>query len=100
MHFRLGARPLQLRGKIFHLQRPASYGVAVHRYTEPHQEVDDELVPNILLALLSWLAKVEAQKISERARAGMARAKAKASGKANARLHRASPMCPRSQAAS
>ncbi len=32
---------------------------------------------NILLALLSSLAKVEAQKISERTRAGMARAKAK-----------------------
>ena len=32
---------------------------------------------NILLALLSSLAKVEAQKISDRTRAGMARAKAK-----------------------
>ena len=32
---------------------------------------------NILLALLSSLAKVEAQKISERTRAGMSRAKAK-----------------------
>ena len=31
---------------------------------------------NILLALLASLAKVEAQKISERTRAGMARAKA------------------------
>jgi DNA invertase Pin-like site-specific DNA recombinase len=35
------------------------------------------LVRNILLALLSSLAKVEAQKISERTKAGMARAKAK-----------------------
>jgi putative DNA-invertase from lambdoid prophage Rac len=35
------------------------------------------LVRNILLALLSSLAKVEAQKISERTRAGMARAKSK-----------------------
>jgi DNA invertase Pin-like site-specific DNA recombinase len=33
-------------------------------------------VRNILLALLASLAKVEAQKISERTRAGMARAKA------------------------
>ena len=38
---------------------------------------DNELVRNILLALLSSLAKVEAQKISERTKAGMARAKAK-----------------------
>ena len=38
---------------------------------------DGELVRNILLALLSSLAKVEAQKISDRTKAGMARAKAK-----------------------
>jgi DNA invertase Pin-like site-specific DNA recombinase len=62
---------------IVHLQRLASYGVAFHSYTEPHLATDNELVRNILLALLSSLAKVEAQKISERTKAGMARAKAK-----------------------
>jgi DNA invertase Pin-like site-specific DNA recombinase len=62
---------------IIHLQRLSSYGVAFHSYTEPHLATDNELVRNILLALLSSLAKVEAQKISERTRAGMARAKAK-----------------------
>jgi putative DNA-invertase from lambdoid prophage Rac len=36
-------------------------------------------VRNILLALLSSLAKLEAQKISERTKAGMARAKANGS---------------------
>jgi DNA invertase Pin-like site-specific DNA recombinase len=46
-------------------------------YTEPHLATDNELVRNILLALLSSLAKVEAQKISNRTKAGMARAKAK-----------------------
>ena len=35
------------------------------------------MVRNILLALLSSLAKMAAQKISERTKAGMARAKAK-----------------------
>src|SRR5262249_26048893 len=54
-----------------------SYGVVFHSYTEPHLATDNELVRNILLALLSSLAKVEAQKISERTKAGMARAKAK-----------------------
>ena len=48
-----------------------------HSYTEPHLATDNELVRNILLALLSSLAKVEAQKISDRTKAGMARAKAK-----------------------
>jgi DNA invertase Pin-like site-specific DNA recombinase len=62
---------------IVHLQRLNSYGVSFHSYTEPHLSTDNELVRNILLALLASLAKVEAQKISERTKAGMARAKAK-----------------------
>jgi DNA invertase Pin-like site-specific DNA recombinase len=62
---------------IIHLQRLSSYGVAFHSYTEPHLATDNELVRNILLALLSSLAKLEAQKISERTRAGMSRARAK-----------------------
>ena len=45
-------------------------------YTEPHLATDNELVRNILLSVLSSLAKVEAQKIGERTRAGMAKAKA------------------------
>jgi DNA invertase Pin-like site-specific DNA recombinase len=56
---------------IIHLQRLSSYGVAFHSYTEPHLATDNELVRNILLALLSSLAKVEAQKISDRTKAGM-----------------------------
>jgi DNA invertase Pin-like site-specific DNA recombinase len=61
---------------IMHLQRLASCGAGFHSYTEPHLTTDNELVRNILLALLASLAKVEAQKIAERTRAGMARAKA------------------------
>jgi DNA invertase Pin-like site-specific DNA recombinase len=61
---------------IIHLQRLSSYGVGFHSYTEAHLATDNELVRNILLALLSSLTKVEAQKISERTKAGMARAKA------------------------
>jgi DNA invertase Pin-like site-specific DNA recombinase len=62
---------------IIHLQRLNSYGVSFHSYTEPHLATDNELVRNILLALLASLAKVEAQKISGRTKAGMARVKAK-----------------------
>jgi DNA invertase Pin-like site-specific DNA recombinase len=61
---------------IAHLQRLTSYGVTFHSYTEPHLATDNELVRNILLALLSSLAKVEAQKISDRTKAGMVRARA------------------------
>ena len=80
MRIVLGARPLQPRGHgadDHPFQRLSSNGVAFHSYTEPHLATDNELVRNILLALLSSLAKVEAQKISERTKAGMARAKAK-----------------------
>jgi DNA invertase Pin-like site-specific DNA recombinase len=61
---------------IMHLQRLASCGVGFHSFTEPHLATDNELVRNILLALLASLAKVESQKFSERILAGMARAKA------------------------
>jgi DNA invertase Pin-like site-specific DNA recombinase len=61
---------------IMHLQRLNACGVGFHSYTEAHLATDNELVRNILLALLASLAKVEAQKIGERTRAGMARAKA------------------------
>jgi DNA invertase Pin-like site-specific DNA recombinase len=61
---------------IRHLERLSSFGVGFHSYTEAHLATDNELVRNVLLALLASLAKVEAQKISERTRAGMARAKA------------------------
>jgi DNA invertase Pin-like site-specific DNA recombinase len=51
---------------IMHLQKLDSYGVAFHSYTEAHLNTDNELVRNVLLAILSSLAKVEAQKVSER----------------------------------
>jgi hypothetical protein len=34
------------------LQRLASYGIGFHSYTEPHLATDNELVRDILLALL------------------------------------------------
>ena len=61
---------------IAYLQRLAGYGVSFHSYTEAHLSTDNELVGNILLAVMSSLAKVESQKIGERTRAGMARARA------------------------
>src|SRR6516164_4978157 len=61
---------------IAYLQRLAGHGVSFHSYTEAHLSTDNELVGNILLAVMSSLAKVESQKIGERTRAGMARARA------------------------
>jgi DNA invertase Pin-like site-specific DNA recombinase len=62
---------------VMYLQRLASCGVSFHSYTEPHLSTDNEMLRDILLAVMSSLAKVESQKISERTRAGMERAKVK-----------------------
>jgi DNA invertase Pin-like site-specific DNA recombinase len=61
---------------VMHLQRLSSHGIAFHSYTEQHLSTDNELVRNVLLAVMSSLAKIEAQKIGERTKAGMARARA------------------------
>ena len=61
---------------VMYLQRLAADGVTFHSYTEAHLSTDNEMVGNILLAVMSSLAKVESQKIGERTRAGMARARA------------------------
>jgi DNA invertase Pin-like site-specific DNA recombinase len=62
---------------IGHLQRLASCGVAFHSYTEPMLSTDNELVRDIVFAVMASLAKVERQKISDRTKAGLERAKAK-----------------------
>jgi DNA invertase Pin-like site-specific DNA recombinase len=63
---------------INYLQRLDSYGIAFHSYTEAHLATDNELVRNVLLAVMSSLAKVEAEKISERVKAGLQRVVASA----------------------
>jgi DNA invertase Pin-like site-specific DNA recombinase len=55
----------------------ASHGVAFRSFTEEHLSTENELVRNILLATLSSLAKVEREKISQRTKAGLERAREK-----------------------
>src|SRR6266851_1089717 len=62
---------------IGHLQRLAVAGVAFHSYTEPMLSTDNEMVRDIVLAVMASLAKVERQKVSERTKAGLARVRAK-----------------------
>ena len=61
---------------VTHLQRLASHGVAFRSFTEEHLSTENELVRNILLATLSSLAKLEREKISQRTKAGLERARA------------------------
>ena len=50
-------------------------GIGVISYSEPYLDTTNELARNILLALVSTLAKAERERISERTRAGLARVK-------------------------
>ena len=61
---------------VAHLQRLASHGVAFRSFTEEHLSTENELVRNILLAVLASLAKLEREKISQRTKAGLERARA------------------------
>lgn len=51
-------------------------GVDVVSYTEPYLDTTNELAKNILLAVVSTLAKAEREKISVRTKAGLVRARA------------------------
>src|ERR1700757_4482217 len=62
---------------IGHLQRLNSHGVGFRSFTEEHLSTENELVRNILLATLASLAKLEREKISQRTKAGLERARAR-----------------------
>src|SRR6266853_1363392 len=62
---------------IGHLQRLTAAGVAFHSYSESMLSTDNEVVRDIVLAVMASLAKMERQKISERTKAGLERARAK-----------------------
>jgi DNA invertase Pin-like site-specific DNA recombinase len=66
-----------LTSTVVDLKRLSSHGVGFHSYSEPHLSTDNELVRDVLLALLASLAKLERQKIGERTKAGLERAMAK-----------------------
>src|SRR5262245_34957180 len=60
---------------VAHLQRLASHDIAFRSFTEEHLSTENDLVRNILLATLSSLAKLEREKISQRTKAGLERAR-------------------------
>lgn len=60
---------------ISYLQQLDGLGVGFRSYTEPYLNTDNELVSHILLAVMSYFAEYEAQKISRRTKAGIERAR-------------------------
>jgi DNA invertase Pin-like site-specific DNA recombinase len=65
-----------IRKTIAYLRQLDALGVGFPSYTEPYLSTENELVRHILLGVLSYLAEMEANKISRRTKAGMERARA------------------------
>jgi DNA invertase Pin-like site-specific DNA recombinase len=57
------------------IQNLADRGIAIESFSEPMLNTENELVRNILLTVLSSFAKIERERISERTKLGLERAK-------------------------
>lgn len=62
---------------VSYLQKLDTYGVRFWSYTEEGVNTDNELVRHAMIAFMSSFAKIERQKISERTKAGLERARKK-----------------------
>ena len=65
-----------IRKTIGYLQRLDALGVRFQPDTEPYLNTDNELIAHIVLGVTSYYAELEAQRISDRTKAGLARARA------------------------
>ncbi len=63
-----------LEHTILKLKELNNLGISFYSYTEPYLNTTDEITRNVMLALLSSIAKWERKKISERTKAGLKRA--------------------------
>jgi DNA invertase Pin-like site-specific DNA recombinase len=60
---------------IYYLKMLDGYKVKFHSFTEEYLNIDNKFISHILISVLSYLAKLEAKKISERTIAGLERAR-------------------------
>lgn len=65
-----------IRKTISYLQWLDHLGVRFKSHTEPYLNTDNELIAHIVLGVTSYYAQLEAQRISDRTKAGLARARA------------------------
>ena len=65
-----------IRKTLSYLQQLDACGVAFKSYTEPFLDTDNELLAHIVIAVTSYYAQLEAVRISDRTKAGLARARA------------------------
>ena len=66
-----------LRHVLSYLQQLDAAGVGFHSLTEEFLSTENELVRDVLLTILAHLAKLESERISQRTKAGLERARAK-----------------------
>ena len=65
-----------IRKTIGYLQQLDHLGVRFKSHTEPYLNTDNELIAHIVLGVTSYYAQLEAQRISDRMKAGLERARA------------------------
>ena len=65
-----------IRKTIGYLQQLDHLGVRFRSHTEPYLNTDNELIAHIVLGVTSYYAQLEAQRISDRTKAGLDRARA------------------------
>jgi DNA invertase Pin-like site-specific DNA recombinase len=65
-----------IRKTIGYLQRLDALGVRFRSHTKPYLNTDNELIFHIVLVVKPYYAQLEAVRISERTKAGLARARA------------------------
>ena len=65
-----------IRKTIGYLQQLNHLGVKFRSHTEPYLDTSNELIAHIVLGVTAYYAQLEAQRISDRTKAGLARARA------------------------
>ena len=66
-----------IRKTIHYLELLEGYGVAFKSYTEEYLDTSNELLRHIVIGTIAYFAELEAKRISERTKAGLARVRAK-----------------------
>ncbi|MDQ3397331.1 MAG: recombinase family protein [Deinococcota bacterium] len=66
-----------IRKTLNYLELLEGYGVAFKSYTEEYLDTSNELLRHIVVGTIAYFAELEAKRISERTKAGLARVKAK-----------------------
>lgn len=65
-----------IRKTLNYLEQLGGYGVAIKSYTEEYLDTQNELLRHIVIGTIAYFAELEAKRISERTKVGLARVKA------------------------